>query len=149
MASDDPVGALNDRLVYHRYDHRGPQALHPAGRLRRSGMKYVVVESPYAGDVEENLKYLRACLKDCLERGETPYASHGLLTQPGVLDDLDPEQRKWGIEAGLAWHDRADLVVFYVDRGWSGGMAAAFSRCMDRRMLCEVRTLLLGSKQGR
>ena len=41
-----------------------------------------VIESPYAGDVEGNLTYLRACLKDCVERGESPYASHGLLTQP-------------------------------------------------------------------
>lgn len=41
-------------------------------------MKLVVVESPYAGDVERNLRYLRAAMADCLARGEAPFASHGL-----------------------------------------------------------------------
>ena len=91
-------------------------------------MKLCVVESPYAGEVEKNLEYARACMKDCLQRGEAPYASHLLYTQPGVLDDLVPEQRKLGIEAGFAWRYQAKLVVFYVDLGWSNGMKAALER---------------------
>lgn len=63
----------------------------------------VVVESPYAGDVERNLRYLRAALRDCLLRGEAPYASHAIYTQPGVLDDDIPSERTRGIHAGLAW----------------------------------------------
>jgi len=43
--------------------------------------------------VEENLKYLRRCMVDCLKRGEAPYASHGLYTQEGVLDDTVSEER--------------------------------------------------------
>lgn len=35
-------------------------------------------ESPYAGDVNLNLRYLRAAMADCLRLGESPYASHGL-----------------------------------------------------------------------
>lgn len=66
-------------------------------------MRKVVVESPYAGNVERNLAYARACLHDCLLRGEAPIASHLLYTQPGVLDDDRPEERKLGIEAGLVW----------------------------------------------
>jgi len=90
-------------------------------------MKRVVIESPYAGDVEKNKAYARACVLDCLARGEAPIASHLLLTQ--VLDDDDPEQRAAGIAAGMAWHVVADLVVFYVDRGWSTGMLAARENC--------------------
>tara|TARA_R110000868_G_scaffold384138_1_gene651515 strand:- start:88 stop:420 length:333 start_codon:yes stop_codon:yes gene_type:complete len=86
-------------------------------------MKRVVIESPYAGDVEKNKAYARACVLDCLSRGEAPIASHLLLTQ--VLDDADPEQRAAGIAAGVAWHVVADLVAFYVDHGWSPGMIAA------------------------
>ncbi len=41
-------------------------------------MRRVVIESPYAGDVERNLRYLRLAMADCLERGEAPYASHAL-----------------------------------------------------------------------
>src|SRR5690606_21487830 len=36
----------------------------------------VIVESPYAGDVETHVAYARAALRDCLSRGEAPIASH-------------------------------------------------------------------------
>jgi len=39
-------------------------------------MKLVVIESPYAGDIEANVKYARECMSDCLKRGEAPIASH-------------------------------------------------------------------------
>lgn len=88
-------------------------------------MRRVILESPYAGDVEANIAYARACLRDCLSRGEAPLASHLLYTQPGVLDDLVEEERRWGIEAGLVWRSGAEAGVFYVDRGWSKGMLFA------------------------
>jgi hypothetical protein len=96
-------------------------------------MRLVVVESPYAGDVALNMRYLRACLRDCISRGESPYASHGLLTQEGVLDDSKPEERAKGIAAGHAWWVGADAIVFYVDRGWSKGMRASKARYEQSR----------------
>lgn len=87
-------------------------------------MELVIIESPYAGDVESNLTYLRACMKDCLvHRQESPYASHGLYTQPGVLDDTIPSERELGIQAGFLWRQLAKRSVFYMDRGFSTGMA--------------------------
>lgn len=86
-------------------------------------MKLVIIESPYAGDVERNLRYLRECLRDSVARGESPYASHRMLTD--ALDDTIPTEREAGIKAGLAWAGVADEIVFYVDLGWSGGMKAA------------------------
>lgn len=80
----------------------------------------VVIESPFRGSHERNLMYLRACMKDCLDRQESPYASHGLLTQ--VLDDNDPKERLTGIDAGLAWKNKADATVVYIDLGISEGM---------------------------
>lgn len=92
-------------------------------------MRRVIIESPYAGEkpgdqvgVERNLRYLRACMHDCFLRGEAPYASHGLYTQPGVLDDNDPDERKLGIEAGFAWRDSADATIVYTDLGTTRGM---------------------------
>ena len=85
-------------------------------------MRRVILESPYAGNVELNERYARACMADCLRRGEAPYASHLLYTQPGVLDDLVPEQRKLGIDAGFAWRDVAEATVVYDDLGISTGM---------------------------
>lgn len=88
-------------------------------------MKTVIVESPYAGNVRRNEEYLEHCLLDCLQRGEAPYASHKMYTL--CLDDLDPEQRKLGIEAGLAWRRKADERIFYLDFGPSVGMTAALA----------------------
>lgn len=85
-------------------------------------MRLVVIESPYAGDVEANLRYARACLLDALRRGEAPLASHLLYTQ--VLNDDDPEERALGMAAGFNWNDCADAVVVYTDRGISAGMEA-------------------------
>ncbi len=83
----------------------------------------VIVESPYAGDVERNLRYVRAAMADCFSRGEYPIASHALYTQPGVLRDEIREERQLGIDAGLAWAEKGDLRVVYTDLGMSRGMA--------------------------
>ena len=83
----------------------------------------VTVESPYAGDIDANTTYARRAYHDCLvNRGEAPFASHLNYTQPGVLDDTVPEERKAGIEAGLAIGKLMSCSVFYVDRGFSSGM---------------------------
>jgi hypothetical protein len=83
-------------------------------------MRRVIIESPYAGEVANNKRYLHECVKDCLKRGESPYASHGFFTQ--FLDDNKPDERELGIKAGLAWGDAADLIVVYEDLGISEGM---------------------------
>lgn len=80
----------------------------------------VVVLSPYAGDVEENVTYARACMRKSLERGEHPYAVH--LLMPQVLDDEVAEQRERGKWVGWSWMAHADLVAVYTDRGISPGM---------------------------
>lgn len=104
-------------------------------------MRLVIVESPYAGEVEANVAYARAAMADCLSRGEAPIASHLLYTQPGVLDDAVPGERALGIEAGLAWGRAADAAIFYVDRGWSQGMLAALERHRSEGRPTETRNL--------
>ena len=101
----------------------------------------VILESPYAGDVETNLRYARAAMRDCLLRGEAPYASHLLYTQPGVLDDDDPGERQQGIDAGLAWGDAADAAVVYTDLGISAGMKYGIARHREAGRAIEFRTL--------
>ena len=77
-------------------------------------MKLVIVESPYAGDINKNIEYARAAVRDSLSRGESPIASHLLYTQEGILRDEVEEERQWGIDAGLAWrrveHRDHDIV---------------------------------------
>ena len=85
-------------------------------------MRRVIIESPYAGDVEANVEYARACIRDSLSWGEAPIASHLLYTQPGILRDEFPKERQWGIDAGLAWGAVAEATVVFIDRGISKGM---------------------------
>ena len=85
-------------------------------------MTRVILESPFAGDIEKNIKYARECVRDSLLRGEAPIASHLLYTQDGILDDRIPEERKWGIDAGLAWKSVAEKHVVYIDLGITPGM---------------------------
>lgn len=103
--------------------------------------RLVVVESPYAGDVEGNLDYLRACIADSLHRNEAPFASHGIYTQPGVLDDSQPDERELGMLAGFAWGDMADARAVYTDRGISPGMERAIKRSQQLGQPVEYRTL--------
>jgi len=88
-------------------------------------MKLVMLESPYAGDVETNIGFAQRCMYDCLTRGESPIASHLLYTQPNILDDNIAGHRDLGIKAGFAWARACDYHVFYTDLGWSSGMLAA------------------------
>lgn len=101
----------------------------------------VILESPFAGDVDAHVAYARRCIRDCLERGEAPIASHLLFTQPGILDDNIPEERQLGIEAGLTWITVADLMVLYCDLGISGGMQEAMRRAQRAGLDVELRNI--------
>lgn len=87
-------------------------------------MKYkpVIIESPFKGNEkyseEVHRAYLDRCIRDCIFRGETPYASHKMLTD--ALDDSIPEERRMGVEAGidiaiLLLRHTSATPVFYLD----------------------------------
>lgn len=90
--------------------------------IRIDAMRLVIVESPYAGDIEANVEYARRAVRDSLSRGEAPIASHLLYTHPGILNDDDPAERAWGVDAGLAWRHVAEATVVYTDQGITKGM---------------------------
>lgn len=100
----------------------------------------VILESPYAGFVQRNIEYAKACMLDSLKRGEAPILSHLLYTQ--VLDDTIPEQRTMGIDAGLAWKCVAEKHVFYIDYGYSSGMKYALEYAKEHQIEMEERTIL-------
>lgn len=104
-------------------------------------MKLVIIESPFAGDVEENIKYARLCVHDALKRGEAPIASHLLYTQPTILDDNDVVERQWGIDAGLAWKKVAQASCVYTDRGISRGMEYGIAAAKEAGLEIEYRSL--------
>tara|TARA_R110000824_G_scaffold42565_5_gene125229 strand:+ start:6158 stop:6505 length:348 start_codon:yes stop_codon:yes gene_type:complete len=99
----------------------------------------VILESPYAGDVDTNLEYARECLLDSLSRGESPIAFHLLYTQ--VLDDEDPVQRALGLDASAEWYERANAVVAYTDLGISPGMEKGISLAEHLSIFVEHRKI--------
>ncbi len=108
-------------------------------------MRLVILESPFGNsdfrEVEKNIAYARACLRDCLLRGEAPFASHLLYTQGGVLDDNIREERTHGILAGLEWARHADAAVIYTDRGITPGMKLGIETHQSLGLSVEYRTL--------
>lgn len=104
-------------------------------------MKLVILESPYAGAITENIKYARECLKHSIHQDEAPIASHLLYTQEGILQDSRLAERNLGFAAGLSWLRVADLQVFYTDRGWSAGMIKALEAGRRWEVAQEFRSL--------
>ena len=105
-------------------------------------MKRVAIESPYAGDIALHVAYAKAAVRDCLKRGESPYASHLFFTQDGILDDGDAAEGALGIEAGLAWGDAAEATVVYADLGISDGMKEGMARANAASRPIEMRSIL-------
>ncbi|MBU6142293.1 hypothetical protein KGO95_04280 [Patescibacteria group bacterium] len=91
---------------------------------------------------EQNVAYARMCMRDSMLRGEKPIASHLLYTQPGILNDDIPEERKLGIEAGLSWGVAAAATVVYADRGISEGMQKGIDRAKKEGRPVEIRRIL-------
>ena len=105
-------------------------------------MKLVIIESPYAGDIERNVEYARRCVRHSLSLGEAPIASHLLYTQPGILRDEVPEERQWGIDAGLAWRRVAELSAVYIDLGITRGMEYGIAAAEAAGIPVEYRRIL-------
>ena len=113
----------------------------------------VVLESPYAGkskdDLNRNMKYAVSCLRDSIRRGEAPMASHVLYANRGALKDGNAEERKNGIEAGLAWGRHAKRWVVYTDLGVTEGMRLGIGFARTMGIPIEERTLEDGSIESR
>lgn len=92
----------------------------------------VIIESPYAPlngrTLDDNIIYLRECLRDSYARGEHPIASHAYY--PFFLKEHILDERNTGIEFGYALWPLATTIIFCVDYGWSPGMSAADARRM-------------------
>jgi hypothetical protein len=101
----------------------------------------VILESPYAGREELYTGYGRRCLKHSLGMGEAPLAMHLLYTQPGILRDHEPSERKRGMDAGREWVAVAEKVVVYIDHGISKGMEAGIQSGHEAGLEIEFRNI--------
>ena len=114
-------------------------------------MRRVIIESPYKGrgnwcltrwiDRLLNVWYAKRCIKDSLERGESPIAFHLLHAQYGVLRDRVPKERQLGIDAGMEWMKVADASVFYIDKGMTPGMLYGEHKATEASVPTEYRRI--------
>lgn len=147
---------FEDALAIRPYD----ESLNIMPRSVRKDL--VLVESPFAPitghdaigmsheeyleAIADNIAFAKQAIQDCLNRGESPYATHLFFPQPGMLNDRDAEQRKLGIEAGLDWGSRADRSVVYIDRGISKGMLEGIKRAKNEGRTIVYRILANGKE---
>jgi hypothetical protein len=122
-----------------------------------------------AVELARNEAYVSACLADSFARGETPFGSHAIYTRNlhgvKVLDDTIPAERKKGMQAGFdvatalgllaAADETANPIIrdlldgvrvkfvraFYLDRGWTNGMADGMLEAGKNDQRFEKRTL--------
>ncbi len=96
----------------------------------------VVVESPLAGDVQTNFRFLLWCLRALWLR-EKIYGIASHLINPWFMDDSDPEERQAGIDNAWCWDfEDTGPHMRFMDLGESSGMKAAKVRvpCHDYRL---------------
>lgn len=99
----------------------------------------IMIESPYAGEVQRNYEYAKRALKDSLNRGESPFASH--LLYPIVLKDTILTERERGLAAAMEWLDVCDGVAVYQDYGVSPGMRRAMRRAKAKEKMIVYRKI--------
>lgn len=103
----------------------------------------VYIESPFAS-IESDLfelykNYVHLAIRDCIERGEAPFASHAFYTN--YLDDSQREQRVQGMEMGQSWAEVSGLIAVYEDYGISKGMHWGMSLARQRGQKIEHRSI--------
>ena len=76
-------------------------------------------------------------MKDSLDRGEYPFASHLLYTQENILNDNDQVERT--LEIVLA--KLCSKTVIYADLGISNGMMLGIEDAIKNKRTIEVRYL--------
>lgn len=102
--------------------------------------KIVYIASPYAGDIEGNVRFAKAACRLAMEHGDTPVAAH--LLYPQMLDDSVPEQRELGISMGLKLLEACSelwLCGSRISDGMQEELKAAWRHRMPvRRIPCEL-----------
>ena len=100
-------------------------------REQRTFRPIVFICSPFAGDIENNVKAARRYCRFAVEIGYIPFAPHLLF--PQFLDDTDPRERELGLLFGIALMSKcAEVWVF--GETVSVGMAKEIEKAEKRGM---------------
>jgi hypothetical protein len=94
-------------------------------RALRAFRPIVYICSPYAGDIEKNVKAAQGYSRFAVDKGFIPVAPHLLF--PQFLNDADPDERELGLFFGNALMSKcAEVWVF--GNNITAGMTAEIKR---------------------
>lgn len=100
----------------------------------------VIIETPYAGNIELNVEFTKACVRDSLiNHNENPQCLH--LIYPKIINDDEIGERNLGIDRSFAIHQKANRKVYYLDRGFTDGMKDGFLHSIASGIPVEFRCL--------
>lgn len=94
-------------------------------RALRAFRPIVYICSPFAGDIDTNVKVARAYSRFAVEAGYIPIAPHLLF--PQFLNDADPQERQLGLFFGNALMSKCSEVWVF-GKHISSGMEAEIKR---------------------
>lgn len=92
------------------------------GLPQRTMLKRAFIVSPFSGDVPRNKAYARRVGNYAFSIGFAPYIGHLYLTE--ILDDTDPKERAFGMDAAYTFMRVCDEIIAGIDLGASSGMKA-------------------------
>ena len=120
--------------------------LHRLKELADNDQEFLLaLASTFIEEVPEDARVLKLAVEDknYLQTYQTAHKMKPTVDmfELGVLDDLIESERMWGIDAGLAWKEVADLQVFYIDFGMSNGMKYAEKYAKEHNIDIEYRKI--------
>jgi hypothetical protein len=99
---------------------------------KRPYMPKVFISSPFAGDLQRNIKNARRYCAFAVRSGYIPFAPH--LFYPQFLSDGNTEQRELGLFMGMVFLDGCKEVWVFGER-ISSGMQREIDRAEKRGIL--------------
>ena len=135
------VDKFNSEGYYDPTAYEAMSTVEKEERALRAFRPIVYICSPYAGEIEKNVKAAQGYSRFAVEKGYIPIAPHLLF--PQFLNDANPKERQLGLFFGNALMSKCSEVWVFGSRSlgcFSGSISwnRASSGKMDRLFLKEA-----------
>lgn len=119
------VNKFNSEGYYDPTAYEAMSTVEKEERALRALRPIVYIRSPYAGEIEKNVKAAKGYSRFAVEKGYIPIAPHLLF--PQFLNDANPKERQLGLFFGNALMSKCSEVWVFGSR-ISAGMEAEINR---------------------
>ena len=126
------VDKFNSEGYYDPTAYEAMSTVEKEERALRAFRPIVYICSPYAGEIEKNVKAAQGYSRFAVEKGYIPIAPHLLF--PQFLNDANPKERQLGLFFGNALMSKCSEVWVFGSR-ISAGMEAEINRAKWKNYL--------------